>query len=376
MENVRAILSTARRAHKLTTMSALALGLTLGSTRSSLADPQTAHQRQCTLLEIVAANALPYCVFLAIGVGEYRLRQRAFLATELLGSGIFALGFASPARNLRANSWQLGFQASLDGDAAPDSLRTNPDTGRYIAFTYLHSDASGASYFPVLDPGPGYGLGIPGIDGGASGIFLPLNPFNIVTDAEYRGAITWGQASFDTGTRRDRPGGSDGWSVGIRYSYLDQFETFGGQVPGYGGGFEYQFGAESQALGAHVGYHRSWALGGGDSAGWDSSVSLGGEAGLAYVRAEGDAWLGFSGGLNVVAPSYRMFDESGARPYASVNASVQSTHRSSGLTLSLGLSYDLRPWGVGFHGDGTNPFTMELQTMQAWNVFAGMAVRF
>ncbi|MCA0205947.1 MAG: TonB-dependent receptor [Proteobacteria bacterium] len=314
---------------------------------------------------------------LSLGTSQYTLGPRAFLARENLGTNVLELGIARPGSHVRTNTYGLEYSSdgfSPFGLSSSSSLPFGGEVWRIFG-SLMWSEGSANTFFPTIDPGAGHGLGIPGINGGASGIFLPVNPQNTVVDAEHRVEIRWGQVDLNLGFATDDNLYTPDFHVGLRYSDLDQRERFGGDIPGYGAGsgFQYQFHTETRAVGIHAGFSGAVPLRSNDS--WDVALRYAGEFGVARIAGDGFAQLENYGTLAVVPPSSNTFDISGYGAYASLQASLEARFNER-FSAQLGVRYDLRPWGAGFSGDGTNPFTMQFQDMQVVTAFLGARVRF
>ena len=161
---------------------------------------------------------------LTAGASQYTLGPRAFLAREDLFTNVLELGIAEPSRRVRTQTYQLEYSSDGFSPFGLSSSSSLPFAGQEMRVFggLMWSEGSAHTFFPTIDPGVNHGLGIPGIDGGASGLFLPFHPQNVVVDALHTVDISWGQADLNIGMAPDGNDSTPDFHFGLRYSDLRQ----------------------------------------------------------------------------------------------------------------------------------------------------------
>ena len=305
------------------------------------------------------------------GYKRFNLPTRAYLARENLLTNQLQIGFISLQERL--DGYNLGTEVEI---ARPVSVGGfgNYDTGVNFRFNIEYSDASGSQGFDQIDVGTGFGLGIPGAQGGASGAFLAANPQNIIQNAHYQSDLGWFGFDSNVEFRMEDPQGSYGKGIyaGVTFSDLSLEERFGGAIPGFNSDFMYHTQLDTTAFGAHVGLRGRHNLGN-PIQGWQPQISARGRIGIAHVDADAIDSLNWNGFIAGAVPNSRIeLSESATAAYYGAGAAVSLYNQELKTQLSLDLSWDVRPWFASIWRDGTNPSQLVIDDADVFSARFGI----
>lgn len=306
---------------------------------------------QETYEDVDGENSYPYdiCAKAWAGVTGFDTPGWSYLAKEELATNTLILGVVTPDGVLFGPTFGAEIEANLGFKPHGSGA-----IGNAVRFGLEYSQASRNQYFGQVDPGAGFGLGIPGPLGGASGAFLSSNPANIVQDAAYSAGLSWAAPYFNVERRYEAEHHAVGVFAGAQYSYLDFNQSFHGTIPGYLSEFRYDDHIETNAYGVHIGVRGRYDVGQ-PLGNWQPQVSLRGQIGAAYVNAKAVNTLTYGGFIAGTVPdTTNRLSDSYVRPYYSVGASVALNNVESSKQIFADFQLDGRPWFPTLELDGTN----------------------
>jgi hypothetical protein len=203
--------------------------------------------QRTTCQKPAAAPGTPIVAFdLSAGGQTIKLPKRSFLGFEPLGAPAPTLGLVQPSRDASGPSGQ--FEIKINTGVLP-SLR----------FSLGHSEGDMGQFFPVIDPGAGNRIVLPGPLGGASGVSAGGHPLNIVRDTHYQYEFRETTIGVILG------GGVNDWGFtyaealrvapyfGVEYARSATNEQFAGSIPGLGRDFAYMTNVDVDRVGVRVG---------------------------------------------------------------------------------------------------------------------------
>ncbi|MCC0028879.1 MAG: hypothetical protein H6891_00760 [Brucellaceae bacterium] len=319
------------------------------------------------------ANGYSYdvCAKFWAGLTWFDTPDRTYLAKEEIATSTLTLGIVEPESVL----FGATFGAELEVNLGFRPYKSGA-IGNSIRFGLEYSHASRDQYIGQVDPGAGFGLGIPGPLGGASGAFLPANPANIVQDAAYRADLSWAAPYFNFERRYEARHHAVGVFVGTQYSYLGFDQSFHGTIPGYLSDFRYDDSIETNAYGVHVGVRGRYDVGH-PWGNWQPQVSLRGQLGAAYVDAKAVNSLTYGGFISGSVPNTtNLVSDSYVRPYYSIGASFALNNVESSKQVFADFQLDGRPWFPTLQLDGTNASVFDPATATVVSFTLGGRIRF
>jgi len=305
---------------------------------------------------------------LSAGGQMVKLPRRSFLGFEPLGAPAPTLGLVQPSRDASGPSGQ--FEVKINTGVLP-SLR----------FSLGHSEGDIGQFFPVIDPGAGNRIVLPGPLGGASGVSAGGYPLNVVRDARYRAAYEENQFGLTFSDLVGRGGTNDaGWNyadmarmapyVGILYSGISTTEQFAGSIPGLGRDFAYTTDVDVDRIGARVGVEgeipvnnffdtgslsHELRFGAGYRAQppdnhWAVALRFAGDVSVFHLSASGQDHFTFTGVPSSTAP----LDTTATKFGYALRGGVE-LRNPTGLVLGVMTGYESVPGYGVVERDGNNP---------------------
>lgn len=299
-------------------------------------------------------SVLYYCLKFYAGVTNFDLPDRGYLAREEIATRNLETDFIKPSATL--DGYNVGTEFEFGREISVGVLDAYR-TGLNVRFNLEYSDASESQQIGQIDFGPGFGLGIPGAEGGASGAFLAANPANIIEDAAYHADLEWGGFEVNTEFRVEDPEHrwGKGLYVGAIYSDVSLREEFSGRIPGFNSDFRYVTDLDTEAYGAHIGVRGRHEVGN-PIHGWQPQISARARVGVADIDAEATDsvnWGGFISGL--VPDSQVRLHDSKTAAYYGIGGAFSLFNDELGSQISFDAAYETRPWFASVQRDGTNP---------------------